>query len=687
VIIHLKRVKIKQRNYIMRAEGGVFMKIGIREKVIGIISILIILSVASLGIFSYINSADVLSDSLRHDHFELNKEIAEAIDNQFEGYMSGLKMVADNGNTKTISEVGFNQWRRDLFKTYVDNFEQVTQAFIGLPDGTIHIEPQYEFADDYDPRQRAWYKGVMENNGPYWTDVYLGAVSKKWTIAGAVPSKDTNGNFQGVLSMSIILEELADEISQIKVGKDGYVFILGRDGTVISHPDESRIGSNMDQAEIQQAIAKEDSGTIDYSFTNSEGKTRDKYVVYQKIDSLGWYVMTSMYVDEITDKTAVVLRTTLIVAIIVLILAIVIGVLFGNSMIKPIKQIVADMKLVEAGDMTVQSNVRTKDEIGDLSKSFNAMVENVRSLVKNASTVTDNVAESAESLAAASEEASASSEEVSRTVEEIARGASDQANDAETSARLTASLDEKLNKLHDNSKDISTNALSAKDVNEKGLETVGDLREKSDENIKSTEEIAESISELEKKSNDIGGILETISSIAEQTNLLALNASIEAARAGEHGKGFAVVADEIRKLAEESSSSADKIRNIVDMIQKQTKDTVSIMDRFKENSEKQFGAVQEVDGAFANISNSIDEIVEQISLIDEFIEDIIGDKNEIVTSITNISSVSEETAAASEEVSASMQQQSMAVESVAQAAETLNELSIELKSQIGQFKI
>lgn len=118
----------------MRAEGGVFMKIGIREKVIGIISILIILSVASLGIFSYINSADVLSDSLRHDHFELNKEIAEAIDVQFEGYMSGLKMVADNGNTKTISEVGFNQWRRDLFKTYVDNFDQVVQAYIGLPD-------------------------------------------------------------------------------------------------------------------------------------------------------------------------------------------------------------------------------------------------------------------------------------------------------------------------------------------------------------------------------------------------------------------------------------------------------------------------------------------------------------------------------------------------------------------------
>lgn len=663
------------------------MKIGIREKVIGIISILIILSVASLGIFSYINAADVLSDSLREDHFELNKEISEAIDNQFEGYMSGLKMVADSGNTKSIGEVGFDQWRQGVFANYVNNFDQVVQAYIGLPDGTIYIEPHYDFGSDYDPRQRAWYKGVMETKAPYWTDVYKGAVSGKWSIAGAVPSNDTNGNFQGVLSMTIILEDLADEISDIVVGKEGYVFILGRDGTVISHPDESKIGTKFDQVEIQEAIASEDSGTVDYTFVNSDGVSRDKYVVYQKIDSLGWYVMTSMYVDEITDKTSVVLKTTLIIAIIVLVLAIVIGVLFGNSMVKPIKQIVADMKLVEAGDMTVEAKVKSKDEIGELSRSFNNMVQNVRSLVKNASLVTDNVAESAESLAAASEEASASSEEVSRTVEEIARGASDQANDAETSARLTSGLDEKLNNLHQNSKQISTNASSAKEVNERGLETVGDLREKSDENIKSTKEITESISELEKKSNDIGGILETISSIAEQTNLLALNASIEAARAGEHGRGFAVVADEIRKLAEESSTSADKIRNIVDMIQKQTKDTVSIMDRFKDNSEKQFGAVQEVDGAFANISTSIDEIVEQISLIDEFIEDIIGDKNEIVTSITNISSVSEETAAASEEVSASMQQQSMAVESVAQAAETLNELSIELKNEIGQFKI
>jgi len=663
------------------------MKIGIRNKVLAIISILILVSVSSLGILSYMNSRNVLIETLKNDHYELNKEIAEGIRKEFDGYMSGLKMVADNSNTKIITANGFDSWTRDVFKTYNENFPQVIQTYIGLPDGTIHIEPHFDFDDSYDPRARSWYKGVMERNAPYWTNVYIGAVSKKWSIAGAVPSLDPSGNTQGVLSMTIVLEDLSEKMSKIKVGQDGYVFVVGRDGTVITHPDSSKIGTKLNVPIILDAINAKDDGVVDYEFTNSDGVTRDKYAVFQKLDDLGWYVMTSMYVDEANAKTAVLLRTTLIVAVIVLLVAAIIGIFFANSIIKPINQIVKDMELVEAGDMTVESRVNSNDEMKILSDKFNSMIHNVRSLMKNTAKVTDEVAVSAESLAAAAEEASASSDEVSTTIEEIARGTTDQANDAERGAKLTAGLDEKLGELHNNSKDISDNAFNARKVNESGLSAVRDLKEKSDENIKSTQEISESIGILEQRSKDIGGILQTITSIAEQTNLLALNASIEAARAGEAGKGFAVVADEIRKLAEESAGSAEQIRNIVDMIQKQTQETVDSMTSFKSNSERQFEAVKDVDSSFAEISTSIEDIVGQIENIDRFIDEIIEDKNEIVITITQISSVSEESAAASEEVSASMQQQNMAVESVALAAEKLNELSIELRSEIGRFKI
>ena len=93
----------------------------------------------------------------------------------------------------------------------------------------------------------------------------------------------------------------------------------------------------------------------------------------------------------------------------------------------------------------------------------------------------------------------------------------------------------------------------------------------------SGQEAQAGIDELARKSNEIGGILETITGIADQTNLLALNAAIEAARAGEHGRGFAVVAEEVRKLAEESGESATTIAELVKEIQQEIDRVVDLV--------------------------------------------------------------------------------------------------------------
>lgn len=397
--------------------------------------------------------------------------------------------------------------------------------------------------------------------------------------------------------------------------------------------------------------------------------------------------MTSMYYDEIRDSSQSLLSAALLIGVITLVIASIVGFGFSNSITKPILAIVKDMDKVEQGDMTVVSNVKSKDEIGQLSNKFNNMIKNVRKLLENASSVTSDVSDAAQTLAASAEEASASSDEVNNTIDEIAKGATDQAHDTENAAKLAGNLDEKFEQLHNNSQEISTNADNVKQVNEAGANVLKDLKIKSDENNESTSRIASAIKDLEEKSQDIGGILVTISSIAEQTNLLALNASIEAARAGEAGRGFAVVADEIRKLAEESSKSADEIKSIVMMIQEQTGNTVKIMDEFKENADQQYQAVEDMDRSFVEISESIESVSGQIDDIDRFITEMLKDKDAIIGSIANISSVSEETAAASQQVSATMDQQNAAVDEVAKSADQLSLLSKQLSEQINKFKI
>jgi len=662
---------------------------GIRNKLIGIIALLIIVPLLVMGVSSYTKAADLLNDNFIESNKALNNEIAHSLQKEFEGYIYGVQAIADNIDARGIMDKPeYEPFLLGLFEHYVNNYPSAFQMYIGTRDGLMRISPDYKFDDSYDPRQRAWYKLAEETGKPGWTDMYKDAVTGNWSISGAVPVYNPSNQFIGSVATSLDLSAISEMIGQVKVGKQGYVFVLDDEGKVIAHPDPNQVGNVLPVPEIAEVIKNgEVNGIVDYQYVNGDGVTTDKYAVFEYMEDTRWYIMTSMYYDEVEESTRSLLMTALLIGLITLVIATLIGILFANSITKPIQMIVSDMSKVEQGDMTVKSNVKSKDEIGILAEKFNSMVLNVRELLENAVNVTSEVSLAAETLASSAEEASASSDEVNSTVDEIAQGATEQANDTEVAARLTGNLDEKFENLHLNSSDIASNADRAKEINSAGEMVLKDLKDKSEENNRSTVRISDAIGDLEAKSKDIGGILGTISSIAEQTNLLALNASIEAARAGEHGRGFAVVADEIRKLAEGSSQSTDEIRSIISLIQDQTANTVGIMDEFKENSDLQYQAVEEMGKSFDEISGAIDGIAVQIQGIDGYITEMLNDKNAIVQSITNISSVSEETAAASEEVSATMEQQNSAVDSIAKAAEQLNGLSRALSDQIRKFKI
>ncbi len=140
-------------------------------------------------------------------------------------------------------------------------------------------------------------------------------------------------------------------------------------------------------------------------------------------------------------------------------------------------------------------------------------------------------------------------------------------------------------------------------------------------------------------------------------------------------------------MAEESSKSAEEIRDIVVNIQTDSNATVESMNDLKLIAKDQSKAVELVNNAFSTISTSVDHITLNIDTISTSVNDLEDDKNAIVSSIDNISAVSEETAASSEEVTATIQQQNMAVEEVARAADTLNEISMHLKTELSKFKL
>ena len=241
------------------------------------------------------------------------------------------------------------------------------------------------------------------------------------------------------------------------------------------------------------------------------------------------------------------------------------------------------------------------------------MLDNLRSLISQVRDMSGNVAASSEEMMASSEEVSKTSEQIAAAISELAKGASEQAASSEEGNIKIIEVVNGLNNIADEMSKSEELSNEAKGSLEDGKRSVQYQSVKMSENKQVTSDVADAISSLSEKSVEIGDILLVIKSISEQTNLLALNAAIEAARAGEHGKGFAVVSDEIRKLAEQSNSSANKIGSIIEEVQLGVEQAVSEMKKAKVVVEDQENALLNTVSAFEKISEAVSIITDNIN--------------------------------------------------------------------------
>jgi methyl-accepting chemotaxis protein len=199
--------------------------------------------------------------------------------------------------------------------------------------------------------------------------------------------------------------------------------------------------------------------------------------------------------------------------------------------------------------------------------------------------------------------------------------------------------------------------------------------------------VTAAIGQLGAKSDQIGGIVQTITGIAEQTNLLALNAAIEAARAGESGRGFAVVAEEVRKLAEESQSAAASISKLISEIQAETAATVSVVDAGARQTEDGTATVEQAKEAFLALGESVSEMSNRVEEIAGVVSGIADNAQLVHQRMIDAAAVAEESSAATEQVSASSQQTSAAAQEIAASATHLADTAERLAGLVGRFRL
>jgi methyl-accepting chemotaxis protein len=380
-------------------------------------------------------------------------------------------------------------------------------------------------------------------------------------------------------------------------------------------------------------------------------------------------------------------RAFLIVALISILLLLVISVLFVNNLKLLLNEMTDTIKIIASGDFTSEIDISSNTEFGNMNKQLDIMRNSVAGLLTNITNVACTIDEGASNLSALSEEMFSTSDEVSSAIEEVANGSTAQAGELifinDFIKEFGNSLGEFVILIGEANSAVGSIGSMANTSNkqlEKLVESLNNINN-------SFEGIINRIRQLQVSIDQANEITVLINSISEQTNLLALNAAIEAARAGESGKGFSVVADEIRKLADQSKNSSDRISDLLSNVSSETSNLVKISGEVNKDLTNEVVTINTAVGSFKAIIGSVEVIIPDIQKISVGISKLNGDMVPAILKIESTSAVAEENSASAEEIAASAEEMSSSAGSISDTAQNLNSSAEQLTKELNKFRL
>jgi methyl-accepting chemotaxis protein len=379
----------------------------------------------------------------------------------------------------------------------------------------------------------------------------------------------------------------------------------------------------------------------------------------------------------------------IVVSLISLLACIAVSILLAASIIRPIMRVTRQLKDISEGDgdLTRQLEVKSNDEVGDLAKYFNKMVDNLRNIMRQVGIGAEQVAASSEELTASAEQTSRSTEHIAVAMQDVSAGSERQVQSVAESSKFIAEMSQGLNQITDNTQQVSDSVIQASEVAAEGSVSIHSVVDQMESINKQILRLSDMIAVLGQRSQEVEEIVSVIRGIAGQTNLLALNAAIEAARAGEHGRGFAVVADEVRKLAEESSKSAQQISDMVQSIQEDTQAAVVSMNGTTEEVRKGMNTVADAGKSFEQIQRAVGKVNGQVQEVSAAVQQISAETELVVQSIATIDEIAASTASGTQNVAAAAQEQLASMEEITSSAVSLSKMAEDLQALVGQFKV
>ena len=541
-------------------------------------------------------------------------------------------------------------------------------------------------------RLKSLQENMLASDEIYSTGIMASPATGKQVVSMYAPVFDDKNNPIGYVGAAVYLNDVAEMFSDTSsMGYDSmYVYTVnGHDGIMIQHPNEEKVGQLVENEAVKQVLARisnneeVEPGFISYVFNGA-----NKYAAYFVGKNNDYITVLTVDEKDVLSEINKVSSVFIMTAIALMVAFVIITLILSRRIAAPLKKLDEFTKELANGklDANIETTAQVK-EISSIIDSANILKSTMKRVLSNIHTTMEELDQNMigvdDSIGACSNAVSG----VSAVIDGISSGAVSMSESVQTTASNMVTVGNNITDIQTAVGHAKENADEVCEISTEVRENLDKLIEANKHTIQISQEVAKGIAESNEAVEAINMATDVITSIASQTNLLSLNASIEAARAGEQGKGFAVVASEIKTLAEQSTESAQEIRNIITNLVQKFGVSTELVEKIQESVTIEGDVLDGVQESFNKVTHSMDQTSENINDIYGRTNELSTAKDNVLTEVSNLSAISQENAASCVETTSVIENINDTIEKISSSSKDTIHISKNLEQEVNYFNI